>query len=106
MTSRVDITEAFQVGGTAVAAAFKGETGKMVILKRVSSDPYICTTDLYDVDKIANVEKKVPLEWITEDGTYVSKELMDYIRPLIQAELSPIMIAGQPRHIVVNIDRI
>ena len=106
MTSRVDITEAFQVGGTAVAAAFRGETGKMVILKRVSSDPYICTTDLYDVDKIANVEKKVPLEWITEDGTYVSKELVDYIRPLIQAELSPIMIAGQPRHIVVDIDRI
>lgn len=106
MTSRVDITEAFQVGGTAVAAAFNGETGKMVILKRVSSDPYICTTDLYDVDKIANVEKKVPLEWITEDGTYVSKELMDYIRPLIQAELSPIMIYGQPRHIVVDIDRI
>ena len=106
LTSRVDITEAYQVGGTAVSAAFAGETGKMVILKRVSSDPYICTTDLYDVDKIANVEKKVPLEWITEDGTYVSQELINYIRPLIQAELSPIMITGQPRHIVVDIDRI
>ena len=106
LTSRVDITEAYQVGGTAVSAAFSGETGKMVILKRVSSDPYICTTDLYDVDKIANVEKKVPLEWITEDGTYVSQELINYIRPLIQAELSPIMITGQPRHIVVDIDRI
>ena len=106
LTSRVDITEAFQVGGTAVSAAFAGETGKMVILKRVSSDPYICTTDLYDVDKIANVEKKVPLEWITEDGTNVSQELLSYIRPLIQAELSPIMITGQPRHIVVDIDRI
>lgn len=106
MTSRVDITEAYQVGGTAVSAAFNGETGKMVILKRVSSDPYICTTDLYDVDKIANVEKKVPLEWITEDGTNVSEELIHYIRPLIQAELSPIMITGQPRHIVVDIDRI
>ena len=106
LTSRVDITEAYQVGGTAVSAAFAGETGKMVILKRVSSDPYICTTDLYDVDKIANVEKKVPLEWIIEDGTYVSQELVNYIRPLIQAELSPIMITGQPRHIVVDIDRI
>lgn len=106
MTSRVDITEAYQVGGTAVSAAFSGETGKMVILKRVSTDPYICTTDLYDVDKIANVEKKVPLEWITEDGTNVSDELIHYIRPLIQAELSPIMITGQPRHIVVDIDRI
>ena len=106
LTSRVDITEAYQVGGTAVSAAFSGETGKMVILKRVSSDPYICTTDLYDVDKIANVEKKVPPEWITEDGTNVSQDLINYIRPLIQAELSPIMITGQPRHIVVDIDRI
>ncbi len=106
IASRVDITEAYQVGGTAVSAAFSGETAKMVTLSRVSNDPYICTTDLYDVDKIANVEKKVPLEWITEDGTGISPELINYIRPLIQAELSPIMITGQPRHIVVDIDRI
>lgn len=102
LTSRVDITEAYQVGGSAVKAAFDGDTGKMVILKRVSNDPYICTTDLYDVHKVANVEKKVPLEWITEDGTNVSSQLVNYIRPLIQAELTPIMITGQPRHIVVD----
>ena len=102
MTSRVDITEAYQVGGSAVKAAFEGETAKMVILKRVSSDPYICTTDLYDVHKIANVEKKVPLEWITENGTNVSEDFVNYIRPLIQAELTPIMITGQPRHIVID----
>ncbi len=105
LTSRVDITEAYQVGGSAVKAAFDGETGKMVILKRVSDDPYICTTDLYDVHKVANIEKKVPLEWITEDGTNVSQQLVNYIKPLIQAELTPIMITGQPRHIVVDIDR-
>lgn len=102
LTSRVDITEAYQVGGSAVKAAFDGDTGKVVILKRVSNDPYICTTDLYDVHKVANVEKKVPLEWITEDGTYVSDKLVNYIRPLIQAELTPIMITGQPRHIVID----
>ena len=96
LTSRVDITEAYQVGGSAVKAAFDGETGMMVTLKRESSDPYICTTGLYDVHKIANVEKKVPLEWITEDGTFVSKEMVNYIKPLIQAELTPIMITGQP----------
>ena len=106
LTSRVDITEAYQVGGTAVTAAFNGETGKMVILKRVSTDPYICVTDLYDVHMIANIEKKVPMEWITEDGTGVTTELINYIRPLIQAELTPIMITGQPRHIVVDINRI
>lgn len=106
LTSRVDITEAYQVGGTAVTAAEKGESGKMVILKRVSTDPYICVTDLYDVHMIANIEKKVPIEWITPDGTGVTAELVNYIRPLIQAELTPIMITGQPRHIVVDINRI
>ena len=64
IVGRVDITEAFQVGGAAVKAAFEGETGKMIILKRVSDDPYICVTDIYDVHKIANVEKVVPREWM------------------------------------------
>lgn len=99
MTSRVDITEAFQVGGAAVKAAFEGETGKVIVLERVSEDPYICTINSQDVHKIANVEKKVPLEWITNDGTYVSDELIHYIRPLIQAELSPVMVDGLPRHL-------
>ncbi len=99
MTSRVDITEAFQVGGAAVKAAFEGESGKVVVLERISEDPYICTTSCQDVHKIANIEKKVPLEWITRDGTYVSDELIHYIRPLIQAELSPMMVDGLPRHL-------
>ncbi len=99
MTSRVDITEAFQVGGAAVKAAFEGDTGKVIVLDRVSEDPYICTTGTQDVHKIANIEKKVPLEWITRDNTYVSDELIHYIRPLIQAELSPVMVDGLPRHL-------
>ena len=102
MTSRVDVTEAYQVGGSAVKAAFEGDTGKMITLDRVSNDPYICTTGLYDIHKIANIEKKVPLEWIINDGTYVSQEMINYIKPLVQAELTPIMINGQPRHIVMG----
>lgn len=103
MTSRVDITEAFQVGGAAVKAAFEGESGRVIVLDRVSEDPYICTTSSQDVHKIANIEKKVPLEWITNDGTFVSEELMHYIRPLIQAELSPVMVDGLPRHLKLNL---
>ena len=99
IVSRVDITEAFQVGGAAVKAAFEGETGKMIILKRVSDDPYICVTDIYDVHKVANVEKKVPREWINEAGDYVTEEFVSYIKPLIQAELTPIMVDGLPRHL-------
>ena len=47
------------------------------------------------------MEKKVPREWITRDGTFVSQNMVNYIKPLIQAELTPIMITGQPRHIVL-----
>ena len=103
LTSRVDITEAFQVGGAAVKAAFEGETGKVIVLDRVSDDPYICTTSSQNVHKIANIEKKVPLEWIIDDGTNVSEDLIHYIRPLIQAELSPVMVNGLPRHLRVDL---
>lgn len=99
IVGRVDITEAFQVGGAAVKAAFEGETAKMVILKRISDDPYLCVTDLYDVHKIANVEKKVPREWINKAGDYVTPEFLNYVRPLIQAELTPMMVDGLPRHL-------
>ncbi len=103
MTSRVDITEAFQVGGAAVKAAFEGESGRVIVLDRVSEDPYICTTSSQDVHKIANIEKKVPLDWIINDGTFVSDELIHYIRPLIQAELSPVMVDGLPRHLKLSL---
>ncbi len=103
MSSRVDITEAYNVGGAAVKAAFEGDTGKVVVLKRISDDPYMCITEIADVHKIANIEKKVPLEWITDDD-YVTQDMINYIHPLIQAELSPIMVDGLPRHLNINRD--
>lgn len=104
MVSRVDITEAFQVGGAAVKAAFEGCSGQMIILKRVSDDPYMCVTDIYDVHEIANVEKKVPREWINEEGNNIKPTLINYIKPLIQAELTPTMVDGLPRHLPLEID--
>lgn len=101
MSSRTDITEAYNAGGAAVKAALDGETGKVVILKRFSDDPYICITETADVAKIANIEKKIPLEWITDDD-YVTQDLIHYVHPLIQAELSPIMVDGLPRHLTLQ----
>ena len=104
MTSRTDITEAFNVGGAAVKAAFEDESGKVVVLKRISDDPYMCITETHDVHKIANIEKKVPLEWITDDD-FITEDLIHYIRPLIQAELSPIMVDGLPRHLNIDLTK-
>ncbi|MBP5595149.1 MAG: 6-phosphofructokinase [Pseudobutyrivibrio sp.] len=99
LASRVDILEAYQVGGAAVLAADEGDTGKMVTLTRHSDDPYQCGTEVKDVHKIANDEKLVPRNWITYDGTYVTEAFITYVRPLIQGDVSPIMVDGIPRHI-------
>ena len=97
--SRVDILEAYQVGGAAVKAADEGDSGKMVVLQRLSDDPYQCGTEVKDVHKIANDEKVVPREWVTEDGSYVTDDFVSYVRPLIQGDVSPVMVDGIPRHL-------
>jgi 6-phosphofructokinase len=97
--SRVDILEAYQVGGAAVKAADEGDTGKMVILNRLSDDPYQSGTEVKDVHKIANDEKLVPREWVNKDGNYVTDAFVNYVRPLIQGDVSPVMVDGIPRHL-------
>ncbi len=99
--SRVDILEAYQVGGAAVKAADEGDTGKMVVLQRLSDDPYQCGTEVKDVHKIANDEKLVPREWINKEGNYVTQEFINYVRPLIQGDVSPVMVDGIPRHLII-----
>ena len=99
LVSRIDIIEAFQVGGAAVKAADEGDTGEMVILERLSDDPYQCTTSLRNVHKVSNVEKVVPRNWINEEGDYVTEEFLNYVRPLIQGDVPPIMVDGIPRHL-------
>ncbi len=100
LASRVDILEATQVGGAAVMAADEGDSGKMVVLERISDDPYQCGTSVKDVHKIANNEKLVPREWVNEEGDYVTQDFIDYVTPLIQGDVSPIMVDGIPRHLL------
>ena len=99
LASRTDVTEAYQVGGAAVEAAMRGETGKMCAIKRLSDQPYRVRTEMVDVASVANLEKQVPDAWIAEDGMHVNENFERYARPLIQAELTPIYINGVPRHI-------
>ncbi len=99
LSSRVDILEAYQVGGAAVKAADEGDSGKMVVLVRTSDDPYQSTTEVKDVHKIANDEKLVPRSWVNKEGDYVTDEFVSYVRPLIQGDVSPIMVDGIPRHL-------
>ena len=99
LASRVDILGAYQVGGAAVKAADEGDSGKMVVIERFSDDPYQSGTEVKDVHKIANGEKLVPRNWVNQEGTYVTEEFITYVKPLIQGDVSPVMVDGIPRHL-------
>ena len=100
LASLTDINEAFQVGADAVKAANEGKTGMMITLNRNGDDPYQCGTSAYDIHAIANVERPVPDEWITEDGCNLNEGFEKYARPLIMGELTPLFVNGLPRHLV------
>ena len=100
LASLTDINEAFQVGHDAVMAAEEGKTGMMITLDRNGDDPYQCGTSAYDIHAIANVERPVPAEWITEDGCDVNDGYVKYARPLIMGELQPLYVNGLQRHLV------
>ena len=80
-------------------AADEGGSGEMVVIQRISDDPYQAGAEVRDVHKIANDERLVPREWINKEGDYVTNEFITYVRPLIQGDVAPIMVDGIPRHL-------
>ncbi len=102
MASRTDVDEAYNVGYIAVDKILAGETGKMVTIQVDYREPYVAHYELHDVHGIANVEKKVPREWITEDGTYVTNEFVNYVKPLVIGAISPYYAAGLPKHLTLQ----
>jgi 6-phosphofructokinase 1 len=86
--SKTDSDEAFLAGQAAVTAAIRGETDKMVTLLRGDAEHYTCETGLAPLSDIANGVKKLPREWINEDGTSMNFQFLRYAQPLIQGEIT------------------
>lgn len=87
LASQTDIDEAVLAGRRAVESAVLGKTGKMVAFQRdIINGGYACTPVLIPLTTVANVEKTVPNEWITDTG--VTQEFVDYALPLIQGAAS------------------
>lgn len=95
-----DINEAVEVGKRAVFAADEGHTGEMVVMIRENSDDYKLNYELFDIHNIANVEKKVPNEFIDLENRQMTEEYIKYARPLILGELNPIFKDGVVEHLV------
>ncbi len=94
--SKADADEAYLAGQAAVKAAVAGETDKMVTLLRGDGETYACETGLAPLADIANGVKKLPREWINEDGVSMNFQFARYATPLIQGETAVPHDAGLP----------
>jgi len=88
VASKVDADEAYLAGQAAVKAAINGETDKLVTLVRGDTDTYSCETGLAPLADVANNVKKLPREWINEDGVSMNFQFIRYAQPLIQGEVA------------------
>jgi 6-phosphofructokinase 1 len=102
LASQTDVTEAAACGEAAVRNAIEGKSGYMIKIVRLQSNPYKWTTDLQPLGDIANVEHKIPRDWMTEDGFLPNEKFIEYARPLIQGEVHPPIEGGLPRYVVLE----
>ena len=77
----------------------------MSAVRRISDDPYQVEIVLSDLSKIANYEKKVPMEWINEEGNDIKDELLTYLKPLIQGEVQIPYENGIPKRFIFIKDK-
>ena len=94
--SDTDLQESYQCGYRAVEVALNGQTGVMVTIQRASNEPYLTSFGVSPLGEIANHEKTIPLEWISKDGTDVTSEMTDYLKPLVRGEATEKMVDGLP----------
>ena len=99
LLSETDIEEGVMIGAAGVQAAIDGESGKMMVYKRVSSKPYEIITATADIALAANEEKTVPDSFINAEGNDITDEFVEYALPLIQGEPEIVFENGVPVHL-------
>lgn len=102
MASATDLNESFTLGNKAVSLAGEGITASMVTLERVSNTPYEVRYDHASIAGIANEAKSIPREWINETGNDITPALYEYLKPLIQGEVSISYKDGIPVYMPVS----
>lgn len=102
MASETDLSESVGTGRYAVSAACSGVSGSMISIDRVNSNNYSISFKSENISSIANQIRKVPDEYINENGNNVTDACLEYLRPLIQGEVTPIYKDGLPVHFIID----
>ena len=102
IASRTDVAQAYAVGKAAVELALKGRNAVMPTIVRKSNKPYKWTIGVANLDDVANVEKKLPRDFITDDGYGITEKCRQYLAPLIQGEDYPPFKNGLPQYVTLK----
>ena len=98
IASAVDVEQAYAVAERAVELALDGHTAIMTTIVRTSDNPYRWEIGHVPLERVANREKMMPREFITEDGFGITDTCRRYLEPLIQGEDYPPYLGGLPRY--------
>ena len=99
IASKTDVEQAYAVGKAAVEFAVAGKSGVMVTIMRDSAEPYQWSVGEAPLSQVANVEKKMPRDFITPDGFHITEACRAYLSPLIQGEDYPPYRNGLPQYV-------
>lgn len=106
IASQNDVDQAYALGKSAVELAISGKNAVMPIVVRDSSNPYRWHLEDVALSKVANVEKKLPREFISEDGYGITPACREYLAPLIAGEAYPPYENGLPQYIQLPLQTI
>jgi 6-phosphofructokinase 1 len=102
IASQTDVDQAYAMGKAAVEFALQGRNAVMPTIVRKSDDPYVWEVGSAELGAVANVEKKVPPEYITSDGLGITEACRRYLRPLIAGEAYPPYRNGLPDYVTLR----
>jgi 6-phosphofructokinase 1 len=102
IASKTDVAQAYAVGKAAVELALKGRNAVMPTVVRKSQKPYKWTVGVANLEDVANVEKKLPQDYISDDGFGITDKCRRYLAPLIQGEDYPPFANGLPRYVTLK----
>ena len=102
IASKVDVAQAYAVGKAAVELALAGRNAVMPAIVRKSSRPYKWAIKAVPLEKVANVEKKMPRNYITADGFGITPACRRYLEPLIAGEDYPPYRDGLPDYVRIR----
>jgi 6-phosphofructokinase 1 len=102
IASKTDVDQAYALGKAAVELAIEGKNAVMPTIVRTSNNPYQWEIGSANLADVANVEKMMPMEYISEDGFGITEACREYLQPLILGEDYPPYKDGLPQYVVLK----